>query len=285
MCDPTTAAMRQIWTPSPKRTRDACFRKVVFASHCGKLGNVATSLFDLQILDEKMIEAPPTLTIKTSIRRPTDAQIAAFQGVPSGFVVDALLGGGALSSSIQPIGGGRDLRCVAAGPALTADCGAADVLATFAALKFIEGGEVVVSAFAAHTGCAAAGDRLIGMMKNNGAVGFVTDGPVRDYQGIVPVGLPVWCSGLTPASPHMTGPGSVGFPVQIGGQEIETGDMIVADHDGVVVVPFERLGDVIQRLARITELEKSLDAEVTAGLKIPNWVEAYLASDKTVRKD
>ena len=230
-----------------------------------------------------MIEAPPTLTINTSLRRPTDAQIAAFQNVPTGFVVDALFGNGALSSDIQPIGAGRDLHCVAAGPALTADCGAADVLATFAALKFIKTGDVVVSAFAAHSGCAAAGDRLVGMMKNNGAAGFVTDGPVRDYDGIVPVGLPVWCTGLTPASPHMTGPGSVGFPVQIGGQEIETGDMIVADRDGVVVVPFERLDDVIKTLARITELESTLDAAVAAGLKIPDWVEEVLASDKTVR--
>lgn len=232
-----------------------------------------------------MIEAPPTLTIRTAFRRPTDAQISAFQGIPSGFVVDALLGGGALTSNIQPIGGGRDLHCVAAGPALTVDCGAADVLATFAALKFIKPGDVVVSAFAAHTGCAAAGDRLVGMMKNNDAAGFVTDGPVRDYEGIVPVGLPVWCVGLTPASPHMSGPGSVGFPIQVGGQEIETGDIIVADRDGVVVVPFERIDEVIQKLAHISELEKALDAEVAQGLKIPNWVEEYLASDKAVRKD
>ncbi|MDU8929181.1 RraA family protein [Alisedimentitalea sp. MJ-SS2] len=231
-----------------------------------------------------MIEAPPTLTIKTSMRRPSDAQIAAFQGVPTGFVVDALFGGGALSSKIQPIGGGRDLRSVAAGPALTADCGPADVLATFAALKFIQGGEVVVSAFAAHSGCAAAGDRLIGMMKNNGAAGFVTDGPVRDYDGIVPVGLPVWCSGLTPASPNMTGPGSIGFPVQIGGQEVETGDMIVADQDGVVVVSYERLDEAIQNLERIKEMEQTLDAEVAGGLKVPVWVEEFLASDKTVLK-
>lgn len=232
-----------------------------------------------------MIEAPPTLTVKATFRRPTKSQIAAFQGVPTGYVVDALFGAGALSSGIQPIGGGRDLRCVASGPALTADCGAADVLATFAALKFVQSGDVVVSAFAGHSGCAAAGDRLIGMMKNNGAAGFVTDGPVRDYQGIIPVGLPVWCTGLTPASPHMTGPGSVGFPVQIGGQEVETGDMIVADQDGVVVVPFERLDEAIHNLTRITEMEKSLDAGVAAGLKVPDWVEEYLASDKTVQMD
>jgi 4-hydroxy-4-methyl-2-oxoglutarate aldolase len=177
------------------------------------------------------------------------------------------------------------VHCVASGPALTADCGAADVLATFAALKFITAGDILVSAFAAHTGCAAVGDRLVGMMKNCGVAGFVTDGPVRDYDGIVPVGLPVWCAGLTPASPQMSGPGSVGFPVQIGGQEVETGDIIVADRDGVVVVPFERLDEVIGKLGHIADLEASLDAEVAAGLKIPGWVEDILASDRTVRKD
>ena len=123
------------------------------------------------------------------------------------------------------------------------------------------------------------------MMKNGGAVGFVTDGPVRDYQGIVRVGLPVWCAGLTPASPHMTGPGSVGFPVQIGDQEIETGDMIVADQDGAVVVPFEQLDEVIRSLARISELENLRDAEVAGGLIIPKWVRSIWRSEKTVRKD
>ncbi|MEM9105013.1 MAG: RraA family protein [Pseudomonadota bacterium] len=232
-----------------------------------------------------MIEAPPTLTIKSTLRRPSEEQIGAFQGVPTGFVVDALLGGGALSSSIQPVGDGRDVHCVAAGPALTADCGPADVLATFAALKFIRPGDLVVSAFAGHKGCAAAGDRLVGMMKNCGAAGFVTDGPVRDYQGIVPFGLPIWCTGITPASPHMAGPGTVGFPIQIGGQQVETGDMIVADRDGVVVVPYEKIDHVVEALARITRLEEELDAKVEKGLKVPDWVEDILLSDQTVRRD
>ncbi|WP_299688000.1 RraA family protein [uncultured Tateyamaria sp.] len=231
-----------------------------------------------------MIEAPPLLTIAAQMRRPTDAQIAAFQDVPTGFVADALGGGGALASTIQPLGAGRDLACVAAGPALTADCGPGDVLATFAALNFITQGDIVVSAFAGHQGCAAAGDRLVGMMKNAGAAGFVTDGPVRDYDGIVPVGLPVWCAGITPASPQMSGPGTVGCAVQIGGQQVETGDMIVGDRDGVVVVPFDRIDAVIGKLAHITALETALDAKVADGLKVPDWVADMLASDRTVRR-
>lgn len=227
-----------------------------------------------------MIEEPPVLTIKGATRRPNAAQIAAFQGVSTGFVVDALYGAGQMSSDIQPIGAGRDLHCVAAGPALTADCGPADILAVFAALKFIQPGDIVVSAFAAHQGCAAAGDRLVGMMKNNGAAGFVTDGPMRDYDGVVAVGLPSWCTGLTPGSPFAKGPGSVGLPIQIGGREVETGDMVVGDRDGVVTVPFELIDEVIAMLTQVTELETALDAEVAEGRKIPDAIAELLASDQ-----
>jgi regulator of RNase E activity RraA len=228
----------------------------------------------------QMIEEPPVLTIKRAGRRPSAAQIAAFRGVPTGFVVDALYGAGALSSDIQPIGAGRDLRCVAAGPALTADCGPADILATLAALQFIQPGDIVVSAFAAHQGCAAAGDRVVGMMKNGGAAGFVTDGPMRDYDGVVAVGLPAWCTGLTPASPFAKGPGSVGQPIQIGGREVETGDMIVADRDGVVVVPYEQIDEAIAALAQVKALETALDAEVAEGLEIPADIADLLAGDQ-----
>ena len=227
-----------------------------------------------------MIEAPPILTIKVSARRPTGQQIASFQDVSTGIVVDALYGAGALSRSIAPIGFGRDLNCVAAGPALSADCGAADVLAAFAALNYIRPGDVVGASFAGHTGCAAGGDGLVGMMKNCGASGFVTDGPMRDYAGIVKAGLPVWCAGLTPASPHMSGPGSVGTPIQIGGQQIETGDMIVADRDGVVVIPFERLDEVIANLEKVRAAEKVQDEMVAAGRRFPDWVGELLDSDR-----
>lgn len=215
-----------------------------------------------------MIEEPVKLTIKKPSRRPTTEQIAAFQGMPTGFVVDAMDGIGALAATIRPVGEGRDLNCVAAGPALTVDTGPADVLALFAALNFIQTGDIVVSAFGGYQGCAACGDRVAGMMRNNDAAAFVTDGPVRDYQGIVEAGLPMWCTGINPNSPVAQGPGKVGLPIQIGGLEVETGDMIVADRDGVVVVPYEIIDQVIGRLARIQTLEATLDKEVEEGLKI-----------------
>lgn len=227
-----------------------------------------------------MIEDPPLLTIRRPGRRPTAAQIAAFQSVSTGFVVDAMRGGGALASSIRALGGGRDLDCRAAGPALTADNGPADVLATLAALEFLAPGDMLVAACDGFQGCAAAGDSVIGMAHNCGAAGFVTDGPVRDHAGIVEVGLPVWCSGLTPGSPYSQGPGRVGFPVQIGGRQVDTGDMVVADRDGVVVVPFERIDEVIAMLPRVAEMEAARDARVAQGLRLPEDIRDLLNSDK-----
>ena len=230
-----------------------------------------------------MIEDTPLLTIRVPLPRPTEAQIAAFQGVPTGFVADALGGGGAMAANIKPLGDGRDLPFVAAGPALTADNGPADILATQAALAHIRPGDILVSSAAGYQGCAAAGDRVIGMLKNAGGAGFVTDGPMRDYAGIVAVGLPAWCTGLIPSSPFAKGPGKVGFAVQVGGQQVETGDMIVADQDGVVVVPFARIDAVIARLAVVRELEEALDARVAQGLKVPGAIVELLASPATRR--
>ena len=232
-----------------------------------------------------MIEEPPLLTIKHPARRPTAAQIAAFQGVPTSFVVDAMYGAGALSPQIRPLGDGLDIDCRAAGPALTVDCGPADILALLGALGSVQSGDVVVSAFHGHQGCAAAGDRVTAMLKNCGAIGFVTDGPARDYPGLVEVGLPFWCTGLNPGSPYSKGPGTVGFPVQIGGQEVETGDMIVADRDGVVVVPFEKLDAVMEMLEKVKELEYALDTELKSGLKMPQTIAEFLASDQVKYTD
>ena len=114
----------------------------------------------------KMLEEPPLITINSNIRRPSVAQIAGFQNIPTGFVVDAMYGAGALDRQIQPVGAGRDIRCVAAGPALTADCGPADILALLASLNFIQNGDIVVSSFGGHQGCASVGDRVMGMIKN-----------------------------------------------------------------------------------------------------------------------
>jgi len=111
------------------------------------------------------------------------------------------------------------------------------------------------------------------MARNCGAVAFVTDGCVRDIPGLREVGLPCFALGVTPNSPASEGPGTVGFPVVLAGAAIATGDILVGDQDGVVVVPFERIDEVLVRLDAVRTAEAELDAKVKAGLRLPPFLE------------
>ena len=229
-----------------------------------------------------MLEEPPILTIHTGAPRPTPAQIEAFRGALTGNVCDAMAGGGGMHAAIAPVGGIRDPSVHVVGVALVADNGAAEVLATSAAATLAQPGDVIVAGVDGWQGCAACGDLFLGMMKNNGAAGFVTDGPMRDLQGVLEVGLPAWCTGLTPNSPYGKGPGSVGGAAVVGGVQVATGDLIVADCSGVVVVPFARIDEVIAALQAVKAAEASVDAKVRAGFGEALDIGAMLADGRAV---
>ncbi|MEM7709611.1 MAG: RraA family protein, partial [Pseudomonadota bacterium] len=226
-----------------------------------------------------MIEEPARLRLARDLRRPTEAQIAALTGHPTGFVLDAMFGAGAMWTAISPLPGVTARVC---GPALVAGNGPGDILGSLAAVRFVRPGDVVVTEAQGYQGCAAGGDRLCGFLRNRGAAALVTDGPLRDLEGLHAVGLPAWCTGLIPGSPVVRGPATVGLPINVGGQRVEQGDVVVADGDGVVVVPFALLDAVAATLIDVARAEETLDAEVAAGLDVVDAVEAVIESEDGV---
>jgi len=234
-----------------------------------------------------MIENPPLIQIKkkSSRKKPSQEQIDGFKNIPTGFICDALNGYAALDPSIKPLSiPGRKVKQIV-GPALTVFSGAADVLGMAIALSEIQPGDIVVNGVSGFQGTAAVGDRIAGMIKNNGGVGLVTDGPMRDLDGIIETGLDCFCTGLNPNSPFNSGPAKIGFPINIGGTTVSSGDIIVADSDGVTVVPFDKIDEVLKKLDRIIEVESAMDKEVSEGLKISQKALDYLKSDQVVYFD
>ncbi len=229
-----------------------------------------------------MIEEPPALTLLTKAPRPTQAQIDAFVGVETAHVCDALEGIAAMVTDVAPLGFGRDLPVFAVGPALVCDSGPGDIIATLAAIEHLTPGDVLVHAGHGFQGCATAGDQVCGMLRNAGAAGYVSDGPMRDYDGIVATGLPSWCTGLNSNSPTVTGPGIMGGAAVVGGRHVATGDMIVADINGVSVVPFARIDEVIAKIAEVKRLEEELAERVTAGFRTPLDTAAMVESGRAV---
>jgi len=212
-----------------------------------------------------MIDEAPRIQHKT-VDRPAKELVEALRGTPTGFLVDALGGSGALDYRIKPAIAEHASFC---GVVLTCNAGPADNLALLAALESVQPGDVLVCATGNYTGCAVTGDLVLGMARNCGAVGFVTDGCVRDLPGIRMVGLPCYCVGVTPNSPARSGPGAVGHDIVLGGQLVTSGDVVVADQDGVVVIPKARLEEVIARLPAIRKAEADMDQAVREGMRLP----------------
>jgi len=196
-----------------------------------------------------------------------------------------LNGYAALDPSIKPLSiPGKKVKHIV-GPALTVFSGAADVLGMAIALSEIQPGDIVVNGVSGFQGTAAVGDRIAGMIKNNGGVGLITDGPMRDLDGIIETGLDCFCTGLNPNSPFNSGPAKIGFPLNIGGTSVSSGDIIVADSDGVTVVPFDKIDEVLKKLDRIIEVENAMDKQVSEGLKISQKALDYLESDQVIYVD
>ena len=226
-----------------------------------------------------MIKDPPLLTIRREFPRPTPETVAAFAGVPTGYAIDAMGGRGGVDYRIKPV---APQNTVLVGVAFTCHCGPADNLALFGALAVAKPGDILVAATDGFTGTSVTGDLLLGMAKNRGILGLVTDGLIRDLAGVLSVGLPAYCAGITPNSPTRSGPGTVGHPVVMGGVAVEPGDIIIGDNDGIVVVPRGQASAVLAKLADVRAAEAALEAKVKAGLEVPDFVRAILDSDRVV---
>jgi 4-hydroxy-4-methyl-2-oxoglutarate aldolase len=224
-----------------------------------------------------LIGDPPVVTLRRGFSRPSAAQLAAFAGVPTGFAVDAQNGQGAVDHRIKPLWPEVSF----AAPAVTADCGPRDNLGLFVAIEVAQPGDVLVLATGGYEGTSLLGDHVAAMAKNKGIVGFVTDGLVRDVEGLLQVGLPVFCRGVSPNSPYKSGPCEVGTTVTLGGVTIASGDLVIGDRDGVVVVPQARIDEVAATLAQVREKEASMGAAIEAGLVTPDWVGELLTSSRT----
>lgn len=155
---------------------------------------------------------------------------------------DAAEGRGALPNSIAPLY--ADARVV--GPAHVVLMSQDDNLSVREVMATAQvPGTVLVVAGGSTSRTATIGGLMALEMQQAGIAGLVTDGLVRDSREIRELGFPVWCRGVTPRASDKNGPAIVGGVASIGGTVIRDGDLIVADDDGVVVWPQERISELL----------------------------------------
>jgi 4-hydroxy-4-methyl-2-oxoglutarate aldolase len=153
----------------------------------------------------------------------------------------------------------------AAGAARTASCGANDNLAAHRVLDTIEPGDVVVLIAPEPWSAAVVGELLVLQARTRGAAALLVDGPVRDVDEIVALGLPVWARAVCAAGPTKNAPGSLQVGVEVGGVRIEPGDTVVLDGDGAAVVKKHRRSEVLAAAEARGAAERDLRARLESG--------------------
>lgn len=224
-----------------------------------------------------MLEDPPILTIKRSWTRPSAAKLKKLAGVQTGQAVDAMDGRGGLDAAIKPL---DPACCTILGTALTCETGPNDNLALLGALAIAKKGDVVITATEGFAHSAVFGDNTAIMAKNKGVAGVVIDGMMRDLAGLLPVGIPLFCRGITPNSCVRSGPGRVGFPIAVGGVTIHSGDVVIGDRDGIVIVPQGDLDRLLPRIEQILKAEVETQAKIKAGFDNLGGINDLLKSSK-----
>src|SRR3954462_5955386 len=114
------------------------------------------------------------------------------------------------------------------------------------------------------------GDILCARMVKRGVAGLVTDGVVRDLEGVLGTGLPVWCDGFA-APPSVAGLTFVGWgePIGCGGVAVFPNDIIVADQDGAVVLPQAQIATILAEGPEQELIEAWIVNEVNKGAQLP----------------
>jgi regulator of RNase E activity RraA len=114
------------------------------------------------------------------------------------------------------------------------------------------------------------GDILCARMKKRGVAAMVTDGVIRDLAGVLATGLPLWCQGAA-APPSIAGLTFVNWqePIGCGGVAVFPDDLIVADEDGVVLIPANLIGAVVDAAPEQECFEAWVLGELEKGLPLP----------------
>ena len=131
------------------------------------------------------------------------------------------------------------------------------------------GAILVVDAYArAHVG--TIGDILAQRLVHRGVRGLVTDGAVRDAEGVIETGLDVYCAGTAaPASISGLSDGDLQVPIGCGGVAVIPGDVVVGDGDGVVVIPRSLLGEVVEGAIEQERHERFIMRQIRSGAPVP----------------
>ncbi|EBX6017050.1 RraA family protein [Salmonella enterica subsp. enterica serovar Dortmund] len=207
---------------------------------------------------------------------PNPELITAFKAIPAANIADCMGRLSAMNSTIRLQS--APLKNNMVGVALTVKVRAGDNLMVHKALNMLMPDDVLVVSNDGGNSQALMGEIMITYAQQRQASGIVLDGPVRDLYSIQGMDFPVYATGSTPAGPYKDGPGEVNVPISCGGMQVNPGDIIVGDGDGVIVIPRQDAEALLSEAQKYQLFDNKKLLATQSGNVDRSWVDKELAN-------
>lgn len=167
--------------------------------------------------------------------------------------------------SLQPLF--RPVRLV--GNAVTVRIPHLDSTAVHKVMDIVQPGDVVVIDMSGDTERACWGEMVGYMARSRQVAGAVIDGCITDYGPLREMALPVYARGISPLTTRILGiEGEINVPVSVCGVAVHPGDLVVADDDGVFVIPAAQAWEYGERAVRIQQGEIGMKRQIDEGVSL-----------------